>query len=288
MDIEAIEIFVKVVQVGSFAEAARQLKVPTTTVSAKMARLEKSLDTTLIQRTTRRLNITPAGQSYYQRCLKALAELKAGEEELQISSKVPTGTLRITAAYDVAHSLLPPIIKKYVELYPKVKVDVVVTNRVVDLVAEGIDVAIRAGELKNSELIAKKFIAMSGGMFASEAYLKKNGKLKILRDLENHQYILFRPFIGKKVELTDGKKKHSFEPTGRISTDELQTIMSFADLDLGIALLPLFLAENHVKDGRLLRVLPNWSWSAGGKLSLVYPSQAYVTPRLRAFLDLAT
>lgn len=283
---DSIEIFVKVIQTGSFAEAARQLALPTTTVSAKIARLEKDLGTTLIQRTTRRLNITPAGQAYFERCLRALKELQDGEAELRSATKEPTGVLRITATQEAVTSLLTPIIETYLERFPKVSVDLLITGRVVDLVAEGVDLAIRGGELVDSQMIAKKFTGITTGIYASRSYLKKHGTPQTPEDLESHQFILFKRFMSRVFRIQEGRKKTALVYKGRITVDDMLSARDFAIAGQGIAVLPDFVAREAVANGSLIQLLPKWEFEGAGRLSLVYHAQTYMTPKLREFLNL--
>jgi DNA-binding transcriptional LysR family regulator len=287
MELEGIQVFVKVVQAGSFTQAARQLSMPNATVSAKVARLEKRLGVTLIQRTTRKLHVTPAGQAYFEHCVRALEEIQAGETQLASSAKEPQGTLRITASPDMAHSYLPPLVRQYLKKYPLTAVDLIVTNRVVDLVAEGVDIAIRAGELEDSTLMARKFISAGGGMWASPQYIKRKGTPKNPSELEQHDCLLFSELFGNALQLTDGKEHVSIKIRGRLSADDLETLRVFVTAGEGIGMLPTFLCEDPAHRGSLVRVLPKWSWE-GGSFSLVYPAQRFVSPKVQAFLELAT
>jgi DNA-binding transcriptional LysR family regulator len=285
MELDAIEVFVKVVQAGSFSRAARELRMPNTTVSSKVARLEKRVGTTLIQRTTRKLRVTPAGQSYFERCVRGLDEIRAGEDELESTAKEATGLLRITAASDMAHTLLPPIIQRYLKKYPKVAVDLVVTSRIVDLVAEGVDLAIRPGPLKDSSLIARPLFTGKLGLWATQSYLNRHPPVKEPRNLGLHQLLIFKPLASQDLFLSSGSKKARLNYEGRIFADEMETLAALATLGEGIALLPEFLARGE-KGQRLVKVLPEWQWGEG-RLFLVYPGKRFVPPKLRAFIDLA-
>ncbi len=286
MELDGIAIFVKVVQAGSFTQAARQLGMPNTTVSAKIARLERRLGVTLIQRTTRKLNITPAGQAYFKRCLHALEEIQAGESELAKSTGEPQGLLRVTASVDVAHSLLPPIVRRYLRKYPKTSVELVVTNRFVDLVAEGVDVAFRAGRLEDSSLIAKKLPLLDGGFFASPAYVKKHGAPKSIADLAHHVCVVHSDFTDG-IPMTDGKEETLLRVKGRIQADDFETLRAFIQKGDAIGALPAFLGDDPSQSAKLVRVLPKWCWGGGG-FSIVYPSQRFVSPKLEAFIRIAT
>ena len=147
MDLDAIAVFVKVVEAGNFASAARLLNMPKTTVSAKVAALEKRLGTILIQRTTRKLYVTQAGEQYYRHCATAVREIALGEAALMATHNTPSGVLKLTAPVDLGHTLLPKIVHAYLERYPGTRVELLLSNRMADLVGEGIDLAIRAGRL---------------------------------------------------------------------------------------------------------------------------------------------
>jgi DNA-binding transcriptional LysR family regulator len=282
MELDGIAIFVKVVQAGSFSRAARLLGVPNTTVSAKVARLEKRLGVTLIQRTTRKLHITPAGRAYFERCAPALEAIQSAEAQMTLAAPEPSGPLRITAPGDVAHGVLPPIVSRFLERYPRAKVEIMVANRVVDLIAEGVHLAIRAVPLADSTLVARKFMPFSGGLWASAAYLKRRGTPRSPQDLARHDGLLFVRSFGKPPKLGDGHARSALEFQARIVADDLETLRVFALEDKGIATLTDFLG----REARLVQVLPKWSWTAGA-LSFVYPGQRFVPANVRAFIDTA-
>lgn len=286
MDLDAIAVFVKVVQAGSFSKAARLLDMPNTTVSAKVARLEKRLGVTLIQRTTRKLHITPAGQAYFTRCMRGLAEIETAEAELSSAATGPRGVLRITTTGEIAHSLLPPIAARYVETYPHASIEIVVANRIVDLVAEGVDLAIRAAELKDSTLVARKWLSFIGGLWASPEYLSKRAPPKMPTELEKHEYLVFSRVARHTLRLNDGRQKIDVPMKGRIIIDDLETVLAFMLQGNGIGGLPEFLARKYAEDGTLVRVLPQWRWTTGA-LTFVYPSQPFLPAKIRAFIDLA-
>lgn len=286
MDLDDIAVFVKVVQAGSFSKAARLLDMPNTTVSAKVARLEKRLGVTLIQRTTRKLHITPAGQAYFTRCVRGLAEIEAAEAELSSDNGEPRGVLRITVTGEIARSLLPPIAARYIAMYPHASIEIVVANRVVDLVGEGIDLGIRAAELKDSTLVARKWLSFTGGLWASPDYLSRRGAPQAPGELETHDYLVFSRVARHTLALSDGRHRIEVPMKGRIIIDDLETVLAFVLQGNGIGGLPDFLARQCAKDGTLVRVLPRWNWTTGA-LNFVYPSQQFLPAKVRAFIDLA-
>ena len=286
MDLDGIAVFVKVVQAGGFSKAARLLGMPNTTVSAKVARLEKRLGVTLIQRTTRKLHITPAGQAYFARCVHGLSEIEAAETELNSAAAEPRGLLRVTVPSDVAHSLLPPIAAKYVQTYPHASIELVVANRVVDLVGEGVDLAIRAAPLKDSTLVARKWVSFAGALWASRDYLSLRGTPQSPADLAKHDHVVFSRLATKSLRLTDGRQTAQIPLKGRIIVDDLETVCAFVSRGDGIGGLPEFLVHKHADDEALVKVLPQWTWTTGA-LTFVYPSQPFVPAKVRAFIDLA-
>lgn len=282
MELDGIAIFVKVVQAGSFSGAARLLGVPNTTVSAKVARLEKRLGVTLIQRTTRKLNITPAGRAYFERCMRGLEEIERAEAEVSLSAAEPRGLLRVTAPGDVAMGMLPPIVSRFLKRYPRTRVEVLVANRVIDLLAEGIHLAIRAAALRDSTLVARRFMPFSGGLWASRAYLQRKDAPKTPADLDHHELLAFPRFSAQPLRLTDGRHRVEIGLTGRLAVDDPQTLRNFIVQGDGIGPLPEYL----VRDMTLVRVLPKWTWTSGA-LSFVYPGQRFVPANVRAFIDTA-
>jgi DNA-binding transcriptional LysR family regulator len=255
MQLDPIAVFVKVVQAGSFTQAAKLLGMPNTTVSTQVAALERRLGVTLIQRTTRKLSVTQAGEAYFRRCVRALEEIQIAESEVTSSQQKPQGTLRITAPVDMAHSFLPPLVQSFVRKYPEMKVDLLITNRVVDLLGEGVDLAIRAGELEDSTMIARKFVSSQMELFASPAYLKKHGTPAHPRDLAQHECVKFSPLIEEEITLGDGKATVEVPVRGRLSADDLEIVKSFTLLGEGIGLFPIFLAEDEVERGERVAVI---------------------------------
>jgi DNA-binding transcriptional LysR family regulator len=282
VDLDGIAVYVKVVQAGSFSAAARQLGIPNTTVSAKVARLEKRLGVQLIQRTTRKLHVTPAGRAYFERCVRGLEEIETAEAEVTLSAAEPRGLLRITAPGDVAHGLLPPFIRRFLEGYPRTQVELIVANRVVDLLAEGVHLAIRAAALRDSTLGARRFMSYTGGLWASAAYLRKHPAPKSAEELDRHECIAFPRFSGKALRLTDGRGHVEVALKGRLAVDDFETLRQFVVQGRGIGMMIDYLA----REAGLVPVLPRWSW-ARGALSFVYPGQRFVPANVRAFIDMA-
>lgn len=286
MNLDGIDVYVKVVQAGSFTEAAKRLKMPITTVSGKIAALEKRLGVTLIQRTTRKLHVTAAGESFFEHCVRAMEEIQAAESKLSTSKNEPEGLLKITAPADFGHTVLPQIVQKYMGLYPKVKMELILTNRFVDLIGEGVDLAIRVGRLRDSSLISKKLLEIEAGIWASPLYLKRKGTPRSPKELSHHEYV---EFAGRKetAKLTKGRDSVVVKVASRLVVDDMEAVKSFVLSGSGIGTLPQFLCDNEERSGKLVRVLPQWNWGTV-PFSIVYPPQKFVPSRVQAFIEVAT
>jgi DNA-binding transcriptional LysR family regulator len=282
MDLDGIAIFVKVVQAGSFSQAARLLDMPNSTVSAKVSALEKRLGVTLLRRTTRKLRLTETGEAYFRRSARALEELQAAENELEGARGEPHGVLRITAPGDAGREVVPALVHRYCEMYPRMKVELIITNRVIDLIAEGLDLAIRAGRLKDSALIAKRYELGRFGLWAGPDYLTREGVPRQPRDLAAHQLLRFTQTDGA-IRLTDGKQSFHIAAAARLQADDFETLRALASLGDGIAFLPSFLCAGDENQQRLVRVLPQWRGEKVS-LSIVYPAQKFVPAKVRAFI----
>jgi len=286
VDLDGIAVFVKVVQAGSFSQAAKLLNMPNSTVSAKVAALEKRLGVTLLQRTTRRLHLTEPGAGYFRRCLQALEGLQAAESELESERSETKGVLRLAAPVELGRSALPPVLDVLMKRHPAIKIDLIITNRLVDLVVENIDVAVRAGPLKDSGLIARRFVLGQFGLWASPSYLKNNSVPRNPNELKEHDCLRFAPFTGRKLQLTNGRERAQIALAGRITADDFEALRALAVLGWGIALLPSFLCAEEAKERKLVSVLPNWRGDSV-TISVVYPAQRFVSPKIRAFITAA-
>ena len=241
-----------------------------------------------IQRTTRKLRMTEAGEKYFHHCAIATREVELGEAALQSAKEKPFGVLKVTAPVDFGRAVLPRIVRAYTAKYPDVSVDLIVTNRIVDVVEEGIDLAIRwAGSLKDSSLIARRFIETRSNLWASPKYMKALGKPTHPRDLANAAF-LAHPVL-KTVILTNGKSDFELQLNGRVDSDDLEVITALIVLGEGIAWLPDFLVGDAVEAGKLVRVLSQWRpkkqqlWT----YYFVYAGRRYALPKVEGFIQTA-
>lgn len=287
MDLNEVFVFIKVVQEGSFSQAAKKLGMPNSTVSAKVSSLEKRLGVTLIQRTTRKLSITEPGKAYFKRCMQGLEEIESAETELANVQGEPQGLLRITGPVELGSSILPEILSEFAQKHPKVRTEVILTDRRVDLLAESVDLAIRAGELKDSTLIAKRLGSAYFVPVASPRYLKAKGTPTHPRDLRQHSCLVYTPLGIDEWKLTSSKGSFNVPLPGRIIANDLRMIKTLVQRSEGIALLPTHICFEEVQSGKLVRILPEWR-TAVSPVHFVYPAQRYVTPKLSVFMELAT
>ena len=288
MDFNQVVVFVKVVQAGSFSAAARLLGLPTSTVSHRVAMLEARLGVTLLQRTTRRLHLTEAGQIYFEHASAGLVHVFDAEAAMTESREEPCGLLRITAPVDIGDQILSSLLGQMRSRWPKVDVELVLMNRYVDLVAEGVDVAIRTGPLKDSTLIARQVGVARWALFASPDYLAGAAAIEAPQALRHHACLQFTSLGKESWDLQDEAANSVTVPLSRQTLiNDVGLIMTMVLAGEGVALLPSYLCRQACDEGRLVAVLPQWQGKAD-PIHIVYPRQRFMPPRLRAFVDLAT
>lgn len=286
MDFNEAAVFVKVVQAGSFSAAARQLGLPTSTISTRVARLEQRLGVTLLQRTTRRLNLTEAGALYFEHASTGLGYLLEAEAALDEARQQPQGVLKVTAPADLGDILLGHLVAKMQAIYPALSVELLLTERYVDLVAEGVDVAIRTGELQDSSLIAKTLGHIQWLLFASPQYLQQAPKLETPADLAAHRCVQFTPMGRDQWVLERDSTALRIALPRHTLANSIGLVKVMAEGGQGVALLPAFICQPQIERGLLSRVLPAWRGQTD-VLHVVYPKQRFIPPKLRSFIDLA-
>lgn len=285
LDLNEIAAFATVVEEGGFTAAAKKLGVPKSTVSRRVARLEDELGVRLLQRTTRKLGLTELGESYYQRVSQALRSLDQAQDELTEAQDRPRGLLRITAPPDFGIAYLGELVAAFNEQYPEVSVWVELSGRMVDLVAEGFDLALRAGVLRDSSLVARRIAAADGWLVASPGYLSKHGAPQTVDELLEHRCVVYErsgELRGLELEGPDGVVTLSIR--GRVSGNDFGFLRRALLSGAGIGLLPGFLCKDDLAAGTLARVLPDYKLP-GGVFYLVYPSARHLPAKARAFRD---
>ena len=287
LDLNDIMIFARVIEAGSFTAAARLLGMPKTTVSRRIAALERELGLRLLQRTTRSLSPTDAGRLYYEESSQALRTIEGANLRLAEARAEPAGTIRISAPVGFGGHFLQDAIFDLLTTYPKSRVELRLTDDRLNLVENGIDLAFRTGILEDSTLIARKLGSTHRILCASPDYLARRGVPVASADLARHHCIIAGPSIGNAHWVLDGPRgQETVAVSGRFAANEMQAVVAAAIAGYGIAQLPYQVAETSVRDGRLRRVLGDYTTPVGG-LYAVYPSSRHVSPLVKAFIELA-
>jgi DNA-binding transcriptional LysR family regulator len=280
--------FVEVARAGSFSAAAHKLSMSTTAVSRHVAELERMLGVTLLRRTTRRVSPTEAGARYLPRAHAILEEIEQLNAEIGAVDPTPRGKLKITAPPAVGNEVIAPLAVDFVEAYPEIELEIDLSERLVDLVAEGFDAAIRAGPLASSSMIAHRIVELRYLICASPSYLERRGFPQRPDDIGDHACIHWR--------VAGGGSAWSFVKNGErvtVPTKVRLLISNFAAQreaalrGVGLAILPLLAVREDLEAGRLVPVLPDYEVHRG-ELSLVRPPTPFEPPKLRAFIDFIT
>lgn len=288
MDLNSLLIFGKVAELGSFTAAAEKLGAPKSFVSQRVAKLEDDLGLRLLQRTTRRINLTEEGQ----RILKMVGEVSEHVEEIRAfadrSAEKPHGLLRISAPHDLGIYVIRELLADFCKLYPEIEIEMDLTNRFVDLVEEGFDLALRASgaALRDSSLVATKLVHTALRFYCRFDY--RNGRFpKTVEDLTDHDVVSFRrPNRRRKsvLDLVNGTKLMKIEVKGPLRTSDMLGCKHAVLAGLGIGLLPEFLVAPEVATGEMVSVLPDWGASPA-TLYAVHPSRRHVSAKARCFVQ---
>ncbi|WP_394792006.1 LysR family transcriptional regulator [Rhodoferax sp.] len=286
MDVfDSMQVYVQAVEKGSLSAAATACGISATMAGNHLRTLEKRLGMQLLQRTTRRQHLTAFGQDYYARCkeiLRLVAETDAQAQNLQLA---PAGKLRITAPVSFGTEALMPALSVYLARYPEVSVDVALCDRVVDLVEEGFEAAIRIGALPDSALIARSLAPYRLMMCASPEYLERRGTPAQPEDLTQHECLSFSPAAVVHWRLTDAQDDSCRVPvSGRLQVNHGQALRVAALHGLGIVLQPAILLQADVQAGRLVQLFPSYTLPSR-PMSVVYLPDRYRSPKLRSFVD---
>lgn len=285
VDLHDVSAFLAVVESESFTKAAARLGIAKSAVSRRVQALEDALGVRLLHRTTRRLQPTDAGRAYAAKAARALESITEANETARDMGDAARGLVRFTAPVDLCEAMLPAILVRFAAKYPDIRVDVIATSRYVDLVAEGVDFALRFGSLPDSSLVARKLPGGRSILVASKRYLSQHGTPKRVADLAGHDFVLFRHPSGvAQLTLTGPNGPETFEARGRLGGDDLSFIRRAAVEGAGIAFLPTFLIYEPLERGALVPVLPKYS-SPSVAGHLVFPSSRFLPKRVSLLAD---
>ena len=287
MDLDTLQSFVKVVQAGSFTRAADALSTHKARLSRVLSQLERELGVRLLERSTRSLSLTEVGREFYERAVGILASVEDAQRAVQRAQGEPRGTLKLTCGVEFGMIAVSDWIQRYLQRHPQVRVDADFTSRLVDIVHEGFDVAIRVGTLQDSSLNARLLGSLRYGLFASPACVQRHGVPAVPQDLSAHEVLAF---VGGSHpgswQLTQAGTTHRVEVRPRLKANNVFAVRDAAAAGLGIAQLPLVVAEPLLVQGGLVPVLADWSLPTV-PVHAVFASARYLTPKVRSFIDLA-
>ncbi len=283
----SMKVFCAVVDNGSFAAAAGKLQLSRAMVTKHVMHLENHLNIRLLNRTTRRLSLTEAGASYYDRCTQILTELEDAEAQARQASAEPRGTLRINAPYSFATAHIAPFLPEFLASHPDLKLDITLNDRFVDLVEEGFDVAIRvAAALPESSLVARKLAPCRMVVCGTPEYFQKHGEPGTPADLERHNCLSYSVSAaqGHWVFTSADGRRHSVKASGNVRANSGDTLRAATLSGIGVMLLPTFVVGQELSDGRLRAVLTDYQTQEWGVYA-VYPSRRHLSAKVRAFVE---
>lgn len=284
--LDAMAVFARVVEAESFSGAARRLGLSKSAVSKRVSGLERRLGLRLLNRTTRRLSLTEAGVAFYQGCRRMVAEAEAAEQAVSHLASAPRGRLKINAPMSFGMRHIGPALPEFLARYPEIAVDLTLNDRVVDLVEEGFDVAIRIAPLAETSLVARRLAPNRSLLCAAPAYLKARGRPGTVAQLSDRACLLYSyQTAGDLWSLSGPGGEHRVRVSGPLRVNNGDAILAAALGGLGIALLPCFICGDDLRAGRLVRVLPGWSLTPRRDISAVYPTARHLSPKVRVFID---
>jgi DNA-binding transcriptional LysR family regulator len=282
----ALTVFAKVVEQGGFARAAERLGVSTSAVSRRVGELEAHLDTRLLNRTTRRLSLTETGQAFYERCVQLLADLEEAEEAVTAAAVTPRGTLKLTCSVTFGVRHLAPALAAFAARHPQMRFDVELSDRAVDIVDEGIDLAIRIGDIGSQSLIGRRIGLTQLVCCAAPAYLARHAAPRVPADLAAHACLSYEYARERNTwRFRDaGGRDHEVRIAGPAHANNGQMLCALAVAGMGINLEPDFIVAPEVRAGRLLPLLRGYAPPAID-IYAAYPSRRHLSAKVRAFVE---
>lgn len=281
-DLNDLEVFARVVEKAGFSRAAQELGVPASTVSRRVSRLEDTLGVRLLQRTTRKMHLTEAGRTYFEQISLALRQIQSAEENLRQVQGAPRGLIRLST---VEEPFIESILFKFLKSFPDVSLEIDKSHRRVDLIAEGFDLAIRAGTLADSSLVAHKLIATGPVLVASPHYLTIHGTPESVGDLRKHDcVILGTTATAATWQLGSLEEPERVSVSGRIAVNSFISAVEACTHALGIGLFPEGFIGPWLESGELVQILPQAVSQRTG-LWVVHPSRTLISPAVRGLID---
>jgi DNA-binding transcriptional LysR family regulator len=286
-NIDAIKRFIRVAELGSFTKAADSLNLPKASVSLAVQQLENKLGTQLLHRTTRKVQLTPDGQVFYDRSIDVLAEVNELDSLFQTDDAEISGVIRVDMSNPIARHIVIPNLPDFLKRYPNLHIELSSTDRQVDLIAEGFDCVIRTGNLADSGLYARHLGDFNQANYASAAYLAQHGEPQKLDDLSEHWLIHYNANAVTKFDVFEywnGKVCQRIAMKSRISVNNVDAYQAACVAGLGIIQAPSMIANKLIADGKLLEVLKNYQAPAM-PISILYPHRKNLAKRMHIFMD---
>ena len=286
-ELSNLQLFVRVVEEGSFSAAARFLGITPSAVSRQMSQLESELGARLFHRTTRKQSLTETGEIYFQHARRIVADLDEARVAVNRLVDTPSGSLHVTVDADFATAFIAPILPEFLDRYPDVQLRISMTAEQLDLIDSGIDLALRVGHLEDSSLIARKIAESSSLICASPAYLAAHGTPTHPRDLESHCCLSFRVKPGKNHWRFDlGQDTIEVPISGRLNTNSLTFLRMIAVAGGGIIMIPTWMIRSDLKNGHLISLLEDFPMvPPSTPISAVFAHSRHLAPKVRAFVD---
>jgi DNA-binding transcriptional LysR family regulator len=283
--LNGVAVFVAVIHAGSFTAAAQALGHSTSYVSKEITRLEKRLGSRLLNRTTRTISLTDAGRAYFERCSQIVIDAENAERSIGQLQDNPKGLLRINAPVSFGSIYLLEHLAEFMKRFPEITLEVEFNDRMIDVVAEGYDVVIRAGQIQDSNLVARKFTASKIIVVASPEYIKNNGRPETVSELENHACLTYSliPNPTSWEFMKDGSRT-VVKVTPRLMCNNAAIEVAMAVNGIGIGRIPLFCCEQEIAEGALEVILGDYEQAEIGVYA-VFPHRQYLTAKVRAFVD---
>ena len=280
-----MEVFVRIVETGSFSAVAREMGMTQPTVSKQLTALERKLKTRLLNRSTRQLSLTEAGSAYYESSKRIIDTVHEAEGNLGVLQSQLTGVLRVNTSIGLGQAYLGPLLLQFQKNHPGLSLDISYADRFVDLVEEGIDVAIRIGKLNDSTLAARRIGSSMRTVIATPAYLKQHGAPKVPQDLVNHNCLLYAYLsTGNEWTFNSPGGEIRVKVSGNFRANNGEAIRQAVFDNLGIAVSPDWLILRELEEGRLVSILPEYA-PPPAEINAVYPSARHVSAKVRAFTE---
>lgn len=284
--LEQVEAFVAVAELGSFAAAAARIGRDPSALSRRVSMLEQRLGVRLLARTTRNVAVTDAGRIFLKRAQVALEELASASAEVMAGAGIVGGTLKVAVPNTFGRIWIAPLLPKFCQRFPDIRLDVRFDDRFADIVSEGFDLAIRVGALRSSSLISRRIAGRRSILCASPDYLKRRGRPRSPEDLARHDCIGFTGHaFWPDWPLQKGSQRKTIKPKGPLVTDNAEANLQAAITGLGVVLSADWLAGAALKSGKLVEILPGWTAGGAGAIYVVMPPGKLIPAKTRAFAD---